>query len=127
MVAIVVGCGSVQKVSIRTDPIGAEVYLQRRGDIEIDAQVMGVPGRVTARAFEENFQFLGNAPVEYEFDLTEREVGIDTPEGSGSVEKHYREGTIRVERDGYESVVRLVRFSGSTIDLMITLQPLAEN
>lgn len=120
------GCGSAQKVSVRTDPIGAEVYLQRRGDLEINAQVKGIPGRVTASAFEEDFRLLGNAPVEYEFELSERDVGIDVPEGSGSIVRHYKEGTIRVEREGYESVIRLVRFSGSTVDLLIALQPVRE-
>jgi hypothetical protein len=122
-----VGCASTQKVKVRTDPVGAEVYLQRRGDLEIDAEVLGVPGKVTARTFEEDFRLLGNAPVEYEFDRSEREVGIRTSEGHGTVVKHYREGTIRVERSGYEAVVRVVRFAGSTIDLMITLQPLTQD
>jgi hypothetical protein len=119
-------CGSAQKVSVRTDPIGAEVYLQRRGDLEINARVKGIPGKVTASAFEEDFRLLGNAPVEYEFELSEDEVGIDVPEGSGSITRHYREGTIRVERPGYETVVRLVRFSGSPVDLTIALQPLRD-
>ena len=121
------GCGSAQKVSVRTDPIGAEVYLQRRGDLEIDAQVMGIPGRVTASAFEEDFRLLGNAPVEYEFDLSEREVGVNVPEGSGSVTRHYKEGTIRIERDGYETVIRVVRFSGSSVVVNVSLQPLTKD
>lgn len=121
--ALLMGCGSAQKVSVRTDPIGAEVYLQRRGELEIDAKVKGIPGKITASAFEEEFKLLGNAPVEYEFPLSEREVAIDVPEGTGDIVRHYKEGTIRVERQGYETVVRRVRFSGSTVDLMITLQP----
>ena len=123
---ILVGCGSAQKVSVRTDPVGAEVYLQRRGDLEINARVKGIPGRVTASAFEEDFRLIGNAPVEYEFELTEEDVGIDVPEGSGNITRHYKEGTIRVERAGYETVVRLVRFSGSPVDLTIALQPLRD-
>ena len=123
---LLAACGSAQKVSVRTDPVGAEVYLQRRGDLEINARVKGIPGKVTASAFEEDFRLLGNAPVEYEFELSEDEVGIDVPEGSGSVTRHYREGTIRVERPGYETVVRLVRFSGSPVDLTIALQPLRD-
>jgi len=124
--AVLAACGSAQKVSVRTDPIGAEVYLQRRGDLEINAKVKGIPGKVTASAFEEDFRLLGNAPVEYEFELSEEEVGIDVLEGSGSVTRHYKEGTIRVERPGYETVVRLVRFSGSPIDLTINLQSLRD-
>lgn len=124
---VLAACGSAQKVSVRTDPIGAEVYLQRRGELEINANVKGIPGRITASAFEEDFRLIGNAPVEYEFDLSERDVGIEVPEGSGNVTRHYKEGTIRVERPGYETVVRLVRFSGSPIDLTITLQSLTED
>lgn len=123
---LLASCGSAQKVSVRTDPVGAEVYLQRRGDLEINARVKGIPGKVTASAFEEDFRLLGNAPVEYEFELSEDEVGIDVPEGSGSVTRHYKEGTIRVERPGYETVVRLVRFSGSPVDLTIALQPVRD-
>ncbi|MGB5304474.1 MAG: hypothetical protein WBP17_15100 [Gemmatimonadota bacterium] len=123
---LLASCGSAQKVSVRTDPDGAEVYLQRRGDLEINARVKGIPGKVTASAFEEDFRLLGNAPVEYEFELSEDEVGIDVPEGSGSVTRHYKEGTIRVERPGYETVVRLVRFSGSPVDLTIALQPVRD-
>ena len=116
------GCGSAQKVSVRTDPIGAEVYLQRRGDLEINANVKGIPGKVTAGAFEEDFRLLGNAPLEYEFELSEQGVGIDVPEGSGSITRHYKEGTIRIERDGYETVIRVVRFSGSAVELEVSLQ-----
>ncbi|MGB5526799.1 MAG: hypothetical protein WBO43_00015 [Gemmatimonadota bacterium] len=123
---LLASCSSAQKVSVRTDPVGAEVYLQRRGDLEINARVKGIPGKVTASAFEEDFRLLGNAPVEYEFELSEDEVGIDVPEGSGSVTRHYKEGTIRVERPGYETVVRLVRFSGSPVDLTIALQPVRD-
>ena len=116
------GCGSAQKVSVRTDPIGAEVYLQRRGNLEIDAKVSGIPGTVTASRFEEDFRLIGNAPVDYEFDLSEREVGVDVPGGSGSITRHYKEGTIRIERDGYETVIRVVRFSGSAVELEVSLQ-----
>ena len=52
---LLAACGSAQKVSVRTDPVGAEVYLQRRGDLEINAKVKGIPGKVTASAFEEDF------------------------------------------------------------------------
>lgn len=101
--------------------------MQRRGELEINAKVKGIPGRITANAFEEDFRLIGNAPVEYEFDLSEKDVGIDTPEGSGNIVRHYKEGTIRVERAGYESVVRPVYFSGGTVSLTITLVPLSED
>ncbi len=117
------GCGSTQKVKVDVNPVGAEVYLQRRGEIEIRGTVKGVPGKVRARAFEEEFRFLGNAPIEYEFDLTEREIGVEIPDGNANVERRYREGTVRVERPGYETVVRVVTFTGGTAHLKIDLRP----
>lgn len=125
--ALLAACGSKQKISVRTDPVGAEVYLQRRGELEINANVKGIPGKITANAFEEDFRLLGNAPVDYEFDLSEDDVGIDTPEGSGKITRHYKEGTVRVERAGYETVVRPVYFSGGTANLTITLVPLSQD
>lgn len=124
---LLAGCGSTQKVSVRTDPIGAEVYLQRRGELEINAKVKGIPGKITGSAFEEDFRLIGNAPVEYEFDLNEEDVGIDVPEGSGSITRHYKEGTIRIERAGYETVIRLVRFTGSPVALVVALQPAGDD
>ena len=121
-VLILAGCGSAQRVSVKTDPIGAEVYLQRRGDLEINAKVKGIPGKVTASRFEEDFRLIGNAPLEYEFDLSEHEVGVDVPGGSGNITRHYKEGTIRIVRDGYETVIRVVRFSGSAVELEVSLQ-----
>jgi hypothetical protein len=125
--AVLAGCGSAQKIKVDVDPVGAEVYLQRRGDIEIRGTVQGVPGTVRARAFEEGFRLLGNAPVEYQFDLTEREVGVEIPGGNANVERRYREGTVRVERPGYETVVRVVAFTGGTAHLKIDLQPEGSN
>ena len=83
----------------------------------------GIPGKITASAFEEDFKLLGNAPVEYEFPLSEREVAIDVPEGTGDIVRHYKEGTIRVQMPGYGTIERLVAFSGSPIELTLTLQP----
>jgi hypothetical protein len=45
------------------------------------------------------------------------------PEAGGSVTRHYKEGTIRIELEGYRIVERLVRFRGSPIALTIALHP----
>jgi len=65
--------------------------------------------------------------VEYEFDLSEREIGVDVPGGSGSITRHYKEGTIRIVRDGYETVIRVVRFSGSAVELDVSLQAVSRD
>lgn len=119
------GCGSSkQKVSVNTSPPGAEVLLQRRGDLDVGVSVPTIgSGNLGAGKFEDDFITLGNAPVEYEFKLTESEGSVSFKGAGGSVTRHYREGTIRVQLPGYVTIERLVTFSGSAINLQFTLQP----
>lgn len=119
------GCGSSkQKLSVTSSPAGAEVLLQRRGDLEIDVSVPTYgSGDLAAGKFEDDFITLGNAPVKYEFDLSESQGSINFKGAGGSATKHYREGTIRVQLPGFMTIERLVAFSGSAINLEITLQP----
>jgi hypothetical protein len=118
------GCGSSkQKLSVTSSPAGAEVLLQRRGDLEIDVSVPTYgSGGLAAGKFEDDFITLGNAPVQYEFKLSESQGSINIKGAGGSATKHYREGTIRVQLPGFMTVERLVAFSGSAINLEITLQ-----
>ena len=118
------GCASTQTLSIKTDPVGANVYLQRRGDIEVKANVAGVGGRLGSVAFQEEFRSLGNSPVEYEFDLRSEELDVDGGYGGGQIVRLFREGMIRIVMDGYHMEERLVRFSGGTIRLTIILRPI---
>jgi hypothetical protein len=119
------GCGSSkQKLSVTSSPAGAEVLLQRRGDVELDVSVPTYgSGDLAAGKFEDDFITLGNAPVKYEFELSESQGSINIKGAGGSATKHYREGTIRVQLPGYMTVERLVAFSGSGINLDIVLQP----
>ena len=117
-------CGSSkQKLSVKTSPPDAEVLLQRRGDLEIDVSVPTYgSGDLAAGKFEDDFITLGNAPVKYEFDLSESQGSINIKGAGGSATKHYREGTIRVLLPGYQTIERLVAFSGSPIELHLTMQ-----
>jgi hypothetical protein len=119
-------CGSSkQKLSVTTVPSGAEVLLQRRGDVDIDASipVAGISGSLEGGSFEDRFITLGNAPVSYEFELDDKDSNFNFKGQSVAVTKHYREGTIRVEMPGYRTIERLVAFSGSPVELTLTLQP----
>ena len=119
------GCGSSkQKVSVKTTPPGAEVLLQRRGDLDVDVSVPTIgSGDLDAGKFEDDLITLGNAPVEYEFELSKSQGSVSFKGAGGSVTKHYREGTIRVQLPGYMTIERLVAFTGSGINLEFTLQP----
>jgi hypothetical protein len=124
---ILAGCASTQKLSVQTEPSGAEVFLQRRGDLEVHAAVEGVYGALDADSIGEDFYSLGTTPLEYEFDLREQEAAIYSPRAGGSVSRHFTEGTIRIVREGYQTVERLMRFSGNPISLVIPMQPVSED
>jgi hypothetical protein len=121
------GCASTEKLSIQTEPSGAEVFLQRCGDLEVHAAVEGVYGALDADSIGEDFYWLGTTPLEYEFDLREHEAAVYSPRAGGSVSRHFTEGTIRIVREGYQTVERLVRFSGSPISLVVPLQSVNED
>lgn len=121
-----VGCsGNTQRISIDTDPVGAEVFLQRRGTVEIeaDAGAVGVTGKFDGGKFEDEFVSLGNAPVDYQFELEESKAEASYRGQGGTIRKRYEEGSIRIQRAGYGTVVRVVSFTGSRIALSVTLQP----
>ena len=122
---LLAACGSSkQKIAVSTTPPGAEVLLQRRGDLDLDVSLPTIgSGAVDAGGFEDDFITLGNAPVEYEFDLSDSQGSVNIKGAGGSATKHYREGTIRVQMPGYRTIERLVAFSGSPIELRLTLQP----
>ncbi len=123
-----IGCGpAMQKVSVTTVPGGAEVFLQRQGEVKVDANVAGVSGQLGAGTFEEEEISLGTSPVEYEFQLEEKEVDVDRAGVSGKVTRRYTEGVIRVELAGYRPAERRVRFSGDAVSLRLDLQPSSGN
>lgn len=123
VLALSAACASTQSLSVHTDPAGAQVYLQRRGEVEVQATVAGVHGQVGANSFEEESFSLGTSPLEYEFHRKETEAAVQGPGAGGSLTRHFREGTVRIEMPGYRTAERRVRFSGDAIVLRVDLQP----
>lgn len=117
------GCVATQRLTVETDPPGAEVFLQRRGEVEVAGGASGIYGEVDVGSFEEEEFSLGTTPVDYEFDLEDREALVAGRGAGGEVTRRYIEGTIRIVLGGFETIVRRVRFSGSDIDLAVPLQP----
>jgi len=124
--AAIIACGSGQQLHIESDPSGAEVYLMRRGEYEVDASIDGFSGSVDGDSFEEEFYLLGSTPLEYEFDLSDTESSFFIPgiPAGVNVTKHYQEGILRVEMDGYETEQRTIHFSGNLFNLVLSLVPL---
>lgn len=111
-----------QRLTVETLPRGAEVYLQRSGEVEVAAAVAGYYGSLDAASFDEGFYSLGTSPVDYEFLLEDREAMVAGGPAYGEVMRRYTEGRIRVVMDGYRTVERVVRFTGDRIDLELNLQ-----
>jgi hypothetical protein len=110
-----------QRLTVETLPRGAEVYLQRSGEVEVAASVAGYHGSFDAASFDEGFYSLGNTPVDYEFLLEDPEAVVAGGPAYGEVTRRYTEGRIRVVMDGYRTVERVVRFTGDHIDLELDL------
>ena len=123
--AAITACGSGQQLNIESDPSGAEVYLMRRGEYEVNASIDGFGGSFDGDSFEEEFYLLGTTPLEYEFDLSDTESSFFLPglPAGVSVTKHYREGILKVEMDGYETEQRTIQFSDNLFNLVLSLVP----
>lgn len=122
------GCGApMQRISVETDPAGAEVSLQRSGEVAIEASVAGVGGTLGAGSFTEDFMSLGTAPVDYEFHLNRTDADVERGGSGGQVKRKYTEGLIRIALEGYRTVERRVRFDGNRIKIDIELQPQARD
>ena len=123
-----VACGTpMQRISVETDPVGAEVSLQRSGEVEVEASVAGVGGTLGAGSFTEDFMALGTSPVDYEFQLNRTDADVERGGSGGQLKRRYTEGLIRIALQGYRTVERRVRFDGSRVDLDIELQPASRN
>ncbi len=127
--AVTAACGAGQQLHIESVPSGAEVYLMRRGEYEINANVDGFGGSFDGDSFEEDFYLLGTTPLDYEFDLSDTESSFYLPglPARASVSKHYQEGILRVEMDGYETEERTIHFSGNLFNLVISLVRVPED
>ncbi|MCD4847480.1 MAG: hypothetical protein K8R76_04740 [Candidatus Aegiribacteria sp.] len=123
--AAITACGTGQQLNIESDPSGAEVYLMRRGEYEVNASVEGFGGSFDGDSFEEEFYLLGTTPLEYEFDLSDTESSFYIPglPAGVSVTKHYKEGILKVEMDGYETEQRTIQFSDNLFNLVLNLVP----
>lgn len=112
-----------QRVRVETLPRGAEVFLQRSGEVEVQAAALGFRGSFDAGSFDETFFSLGTTPVSYEFLLEDREADLTGGPAAGAVTRRYTEGRIRVVMEGYRTVEQVVRFTGDGIDLELDLLP----
>jgi hypothetical protein len=116
------GCAAGQRVTVTTDPIGAQVTLIRYGVNRIEGSVPGVAVGGVANSFEDPPLLLGTAPLEYEFELEEHGKEIVIGGLFVKVTRIFTEGLVRAVKDG-RVAERRVRFSGNPVRVDLVLPP----
>ena len=125
---LMAGCGSAPKMtlSLESDPVGAQVYLSRRGDRSVQGKVGPLSGNMKSESFKEEFSLIGTSPLTYESPLTETESDATFLGFGGRVKLKYKEGVIRFERPGYDTVERHFRFQDDELRLWIEMNKVEE-
>ncbi len=120
---LVCGCAATQKLSVLTDPSGAQVTLTRYGIAETEGGVPGVAVGAAGERFEDPPMTLGTSPVEYEFKLEETDQDISIVGVYVKVTRKFTEGLVRAEKDG-RLAERRVLFTGKplVVDLLLPAQ-----
>ena len=124
LVPCLIGCSSTPELvlDIQVDPAGAEVFLSRKGEKTYRGDFGPFEGDMRAEPLQEDFSFVGNAPLQYTSVLEERESGGTVMGFGGGVIRKYKEGIVRIEKDGYETVERHVRFVDDEVQLSVKLE-----
>lgn len=121
--SLLAACGSTPKLvlDIRSEPAGAQVYLSRSGQKSFRGKLGPVQGDVRAEDLEERFQLLGTTPLEYSSPLEERESGGTLFGVGAGVVREYHSGLVRVEKEGFATVERRVRFQNGRVVVDVRL------
>ena len=119
---ILCSCAANQRISVTTDPVGAQVSLIRYGVNHVDGSVPGVAVGGIADSFEDPPLALGTSPLEYEFALEESGRQVAVGGFFVKVTRVFTEGMIRAEKNG-RVAERRVRFSGKAVRVDLTLPP----
>jgi len=119
---VLCSCAANQRISVTTDPAGAQVSLIRYGVNHVDGSVPGVAVGGIADSFEDPPLALGTSPLEYEFALEESGRQVAVGGFFVKVTRVFTEGMIRAEKNG-RVAERRVRFSGKAVRVDLTLPP----
>jgi len=114
------GCAATQKLTVTTDPPGAQVTLVRYGTTETEGALPGMSFGSAEEPFEDAPISLGTSPLDYEFELHETLEQVSILGLFVDVKRKFTEGLVRAEKDG-RAAERRVRFSGKplVVDLLL--------
>ena len=116
-------CAANQKLSVTTDPPGAQVTLVRYGITKAEGGLPGVSVGTSGENFEDPPITLGTSPLDYEFKLQETAKELSIGGVYAKVTRTFTEGLVRAEKDG-RVAERRVLFMGKplAVDLLLPAQ-----
>ena len=120
---LAVSCSSTptMELEIQSDPAGARVYMSLRGQRAVTGKFGPIQGDVKAEDLEEEFLLIGTAPFTYTLPLHETESDATVLGVGGKVVLKYKEGIVRFEMPGFQSVERHVRFREGDVRVEVAM------
>jgi len=120
---LVCGCAANQKLSVTTDPPGAQVTLVLYGISKTEGGVPGVSVGMSGQNFEDPPITLGTSPLQYEFKLVETTKELSVAGVYARVTRTFTEGLVRAEKDGRVAERRVLLVGKPLqVDLLLTSQ-----
>lgn len=118
------GCSSTpptMQLDVHSFPEGARVFISRRGERAIAGKIGPIKGDVKSEELEEEFVLIGTAPLTYTSLLHEIESDATVLGIGGKVVLKFRDGVLRFEKPGFQTVERHVRFQEGEVRLEVEL------
>lgn len=116
-------CGStpMMQLDLQSDPVGARVYVSRRGHKSVVTRLGPIQGNVKAEDLEEDFVLIGTSPMVYSSPLKEFESDATIMGFGGQVVLRYKEAVLRFEKPGHATVERHVRFEDGEMIVQVEM------
>jgi len=124
LTSLTVGCAGPPKLvlDVTSEPAGAKIFLSRRGEKAYRAGFGPVDGDVRSDALNEDFLLLGMSPLVYTSPLEEMESGGTVLGLGGGVVRKYLDGVLRIEKEGFETAERHMRFQDGKVTIHVKLE-----
>jgi hypothetical protein len=121
-----IGCGSTQRLTVRTDPPGARISLIKIGVRQAHGSLGEMEGMAQMQSlFEDEPIELGTSPLVYEFETTEPLASFRMPGGQAEVVKETRAGILRAVKAG-QTAERRLQFTGQPLEVLLELSSPAD-
>ncbi len=119
-----VACSSQPRINVHSNPPGADVTLQLVYERERDTHVLIVRHREVDEPQITDEIPLGQTPLRYSFPQSETESYVGVRRLSQRVRRHYVEGILLIEKEGYEPKEVIFPVRRGTTEIEVEMTPL---